>query len=212
MGFNQLHRAVQVSKLQHKLFPEVGLSDHVPLCRPDRALFQSPRQTTLEDGRDIEAPVEVLQKVEACVAATRDRSSRFDRLKMLPGNRPMYIFRVEGPRCCPYGHHHDGSNNFNVQVEGRDLLYHCNGSVCQNVRPLLKIGELSFTQAMMGGERGAVREGDTTVLDNLTKWFVDYWAFQGDAGGCKIVAQMYARCRRYVLPVLCWSPVVGSTG
>jgi hypothetical protein len=145
------------------------------------------------------APTQVLKKVEACVAATGDPSLQYDCLKMLLGNQPMYIFRVDGPRRCPYGHQHDGSNNFNVQVDGRDLLKHCNGSVCQDICPLLKSGELSFAESLMGGETHAVHESDPSVYGNLTKWFVDYWAFQGDAGGCKIAAQMYARCGRYVL-------------
>jgi hypothetical protein len=143
-----------------------------------------------------EALPEVLRKVEASVAATGDHSSRFDRPKVLPGSVSMYVFRVDGPRRCPYGHKHDGSNNFNVQVRETDLLYYSNGSHCQSIRRLLKIEELSYSESIMGGETGAVRAGDFTFLGNLTKDFVDCWALQQDLGGSKIVGQMYSRCGR----------------
>lgn len=123
-----------------------------------------------------EAPPEVLRKVEveASVAATGDHSSGFDRLKVLPGSVSVYVFCVDGPRRCPCGHEHDGSNNFNVQVRGRDLLYHCNGGHFQSIRPLVKIGKLSYSESMMGGETGAVRAEDLSVLGNMTKEFVDH--------------------------------------
>jgi hypothetical protein len=114
-------------------------------------------------------------EVKACVAATGDNASRFDRLKV-GVNGPMYVFRVDAPRRCPYGNHHDGSNNFSVLVRKRDLLYCCNSSECQGVRPLLKIGELTRSEAMIGGETRAFRADDVNAINGLHKSFADHWA------------------------------------
>ncbi|GAQ93590.1 hypothetical protein KFL_016840010 [Klebsormidium nitens] len=159
---------------------------------PQAVPFGPPRP--IEDPQRIPPPV-VLERVKACVAATGDDASCFDRLKM--GDRgPMYVFRVAGPRRCPYGNHHDGSNNFSVLVRKRDLLYFCNSSECQGVRPVLKIGELTCSEAMSGGETRAFSADDVCAINSLHKRFVDAWAFEGDVGGSKIVAEMYAGCGR----------------
>lgn len=136
-----------------------------------------------------------MERVKACVAATGDTASRFDRLKM-GDSGPIYVFRVAGPRRCPYGNHHDGHNNFSVLVRKRDLLYCCNSSECQGVRPLLKIGELTRSEAVTGGETQAFSADDVSAINFLHKRFVDAWAFVGDVGGSKIVAEMYASCGR----------------
>ncbi|GAQ92412.1 hypothetical protein KFL_010100016 [Klebsormidium nitens] len=73
----------------------------------------------IEDSQQI-PPAAVLERVKACVAATGDTAFRFDRLKT-GDNGPMYVFRVEGPRRCPKGNQHNGSNNFSVLVRGKDL-------------------------------------------------------------------------------------------
>ncbi|GAQ92595.1 hypothetical protein KFL_010650020 [Klebsormidium nitens] len=109
---------------------------------------------------------------------------------------PIYVFRVAGPRRCPYGNHHGGHNNFSVLVRKRDLLYCCNSSECQGVRPLLKIGELTRSEAVTGGETQAFSADDVSAINVLHKRFVDAWAFEGDVGGSKIVAEMYASCGR----------------
>ncbi|GAQ84945.1 hypothetical protein KFL_002130220 [Klebsormidium nitens] len=154
--------------------------------------FGPPRE--LEESQQT-PPAAVLERVKACVAATGDNTSRFDRLKVGVSG-PMYVFRVDGPRRCPYGNHHDGFNNFSVLVRKRNLLYCCNSSECQGVRPLLKIGELTRPEAMAGGETQAFRADHVTAINALHKSFVDHWAFEGDVGGSKIVAEMYASCGR----------------
>ncbi|GAQ91604.1 hypothetical protein KFL_008160040 [Klebsormidium nitens] len=156
------------------------------------AAFGPPRP--VEDPQQ-PPPAAILKRVKACVADTGDTASRFDRLKT-GVNGPMYVFRVDGPRRCPNGNHHDGSNNFSVLVRGRALLYCCNSSECEGVRPLRKIGELTRSEAMIGGEIRAFRADDASAIDALHKDFVDYWAFEGDVGGSKIAAAMYTSCGR----------------
>jgi hypothetical protein len=97
------------------------LNASLPFGRFNRALFPSTTPRILDNGKDpsITAPVDVLKKVEACVAATGDQSSRFDRLKMLPDNKTIYVFRVDGPRCCPYGHHHNGRTTLTSRWRGK---------------------------------------------------------------------------------------------
>ncbi|GAQ93160.1 hypothetical protein KFL_013310010 [Klebsormidium nitens] len=156
----------------------------------------------IEDPR-LTPPAAVLERVKACVAATGDTASWFDRLKM-GDSGPMYVFRVAAPRRCPYGNHHDGSNNFSVLVRKRDLLYCCNSSECQGVRPLLKIGELTRSEAMSGGETRAFGADDVSAINSLHKRFVDAWAFEGDVGGSKIVGEMYAGSGRLCFDGECW--------
>ncbi|GAQ92896.1 hypothetical protein KFL_011860025 [Klebsormidium nitens] len=86
------------------------------------------------------------------------------------------------------------SNNFSVLVRKKNLLYCCNSSECHGVRPLLKIGELTRSEAMSGGETRAFSADDVSAINSLHKRFVDAWAFEGDVGGIKIVAEMYASC------------------
>lgn len=62
---------------------------------------------------------------------------------------------------------------------------------------MLKIGELTRSEAMMGGELRAFHADDASAIDALHKSFVDHWAFEGDVGGSKIVAAMYASCGRW---------------
>ncbi|GAQ93204.1 hypothetical protein KFL_013580020 [Klebsormidium nitens] len=162
--------------------------------------FGPPRE--IEESQQT-PPAAVLERVKACVAATGDNASRFDRLKV-GVNGPMYVFRVDGPRRCPYGNHHDGANNFSVLMRKRNLLYCCNSSECQRVRPLLKIGELTRSEAMAGGETQAFCADDVTAINALHKSFVDHWAFEGDVGGSKIVAEMYASCGRLGFDGVCW--------
>jgi hypothetical protein len=138
-----------------------------------------------------------LERIKECVAATGDDASRFDLLKR-GENGLMYVFRVDGSRRCPYGNHHDGSNNFSVLVRGKDLLYCCNSSECMRIRPYPKIGELTRSEAMIGGATGAFHADDSSAISALDKRFVDFWATKGDVGGSKIVAKMYKRCGRWV--------------
>jgi hypothetical protein len=83
-------------------------------------------------------------------------------------------------------------------MRGKDLLYCCNSLECQGVCPYPKIGELTRSEAMIGGATGAFHADDSTAISALDKWFVDSWAFEGDIGGSKIVAKMYERCGRWV--------------
>ncbi|GAQ92370.1 hypothetical protein KFL_009960010, partial [Klebsormidium nitens] len=62
--------------------------------------------------------------------------------------------------------------------------------------PCQRFGELTRSEAMIGGELRAFRADDVSAIDNLHKGFVDNWAFEGDVGGSKIVAEMYASCGR----------------
>lgn len=180
--------------LKFAFFPSaLTLYSFMSCSESQAAPFGPPR--SVEDPQQ-PPPAAVLERVKACVADTGDTASRFDRLKTSVDG-PMYVFRVDGPRRCPYGNHHDGSNNFCVLVRKRALLYWCNSAECQGLRPLQKIGELTRSEAMIGGEVGAFRADDVSAISGLHKGFVDHWAFDGDVGGSKIAAAMYTSCGRW---------------
>lgn len=46
-----------------------------------------------------------------------------------------YCYRTRGPRTCYLGHHHRGSNNFNLLKRGRIVYYRCHGQDCSNKPP-----------------------------------------------------------------------------
>jgi hypothetical protein len=120
----------------------------------------------------------------------------------------MYLFRVNGPRVCPYGAHHSGSNNFFVLVRGSQLSYHCSSSECCDIHPKRNIGQLTPHETLLVGETAPVAAKDSTVYAPLTKPFVDYWAHKCDRGGSEIATKMYAQCNRWVVLLsnsLSWS-------
>jgi hypothetical protein len=153
-------------------------------------------EATVQDAA-LPPPPAVLKRVEECVAATGDSHSRFEKLKRL-GAANMYVFRVNGPRVCPYGAHHSGSNNFFVLVRGSELTYHCHSSECSAIQPKRSIGHLTPRESLLMGETAPVAAADSTVYTPLTKPFVDYWAHKGDMGGSEIATKMYAQCNRWV--------------
>ncbi|GAQ92546.1 Bacteriophage/plasmid primase P4-like protein [Klebsormidium nitens] len=109
---------------------------------------------------DKEPDIAVLERIKSCFAECGDSGSRFDKRK---GN--LYVFRVQGERTCPYGHHHQGSNNLSILVKGSSFYYHCNSSECQSIMPRKQIGDLSGVEEEA---RGSVRpvdvDGDEAVL------------------------------------------------
>jgi hypothetical protein len=58
-----------------------------------------------------------------------------------------YCYRTRGPRKCYLGHHHTGSNNFNLLKRGRNVYYCCHGQDCFE-KPPKKLGELSLKAAL----------------------------------------------------------------
>ncbi|GAQ79182.1 phage/plasmid primase-like protein [Klebsormidium nitens] len=134
----------------------------------------------------------VLQQIKSCLAACGDSTSRFDKRK---GN--LYVFRVQGERTCPYGHQHQGSNNFCVQVKGSRLEYVCNSPECTIIRPRKQIGVLSCAQGE-ASVKPVDADRDEAIYGCVTKELVDFWAFQGDKGGSRIFSYMCSFCKRIV--------------
>ncbi|GAQ91319.1 hypothetical protein KFL_007640060 [Klebsormidium nitens] len=171
--------------------PASAPSDRAPLVRFNPT---EDEEATVQDAA-LPPPPAVLKRVEECVAATGDSHSRFEKLKRL-GAADMYVFRVNGPRVCPYEAHHSGSNNFFVLVRGSELVYHCHSSECSGIQPKRGIGQLTPRETRLVGETAPVAAEDSTVYTPLTKSFVDYWAHKGDMGGSEIATKMYAQCNR----------------
>jgi hypothetical protein len=137
-----------------------------------------------------EPDAEVLQQIKSSLAACGDSNSRFDKRK---GN--LYVFRVTGERTCPYGHQHQGSNNFCVRVKGDSLEYVCNSPECARIRPRKQIGVATFARGEASVEP-VDADRDQTVYGCATMEFVDFWAFQADKGGSRIFSYMYSFCKR----------------
>lgn len=150
-----------------------------------------------DDESEDEAPDRVVSdRIRACLIVNGDSSSYLDRVKTDAEGR-LYVFRVTGPRTCPYGNRHSGSNNFAVLVRGQTLLYRCNSPECDGL-PLKEIGCLTFAESIAGGNNERVDLYDKSVYSTLTYRFMERSMASTDLGGAQVFSRMYQQCGRVV--------------
>jgi hypothetical protein len=80
-----------------------------------------------------------------------------------------YCYRTRGPRRCYLGHHHDGSNNFNMLKRGRNVWYRCHGEECSH-KPPKKLGELELKAALQDATTSPINHhDDMRVITQYTR-------------------------------------------
>lgn len=150
------------------------------------------------DSEDADEDVDgrIADRIRAALVLLGDSESYLDRVKDVPEGK-MYVFRVCGPRTCPYGSYHSGSNNFSVVLRGQTLLYCCNSSECEGLAPK-EIGTVDFADSVAGSNNSKVDPYDRGVYSVLTFRYMEANMLNTDLGGAQVFATMYRRCGRIV--------------
>jgi P4 family phage/plasmid primase-like protien len=138
----------------------------------------------------------VIQKIKKYLSASGDNSSMFMHTKIVNGEL-LYIFRTQGPRICPYGVQHHGSNNFSVIQRDNELFYRCHGTQCSSKMAQL-MSALPFEDMIKKATSMGVDPRDQTVYDGLDLKYTSQKFQEADRGGAELFAKMYAVSQRIV--------------
>jgi P4 family phage/plasmid primase-like protien len=79
----------------------------------------------------------------------------------------IFSFRVHGPRVCPYGIQHHGSNNFSIKILERNCFYYCHGSICTRLQKV-HIGRVSLAAYLERASPFPVSMHDSSVMSVMT--------------------------------------------
>lgn len=180
----------------------------LPPCPPwlIEELNRAPRQRIAITDEDVSVEhgicttenddASVIQKIKKYLSASGDNSSVFMHTKIVNGEL-LYIFRTQGPRVCPYGVQHHGSNNFSVIQRDNELLYRCHGSQCSSKMAQL-MSALPFEDMIKRATAMGVDPRDQTVYDGLDLKYTSQKFQEADRGGAELFAKMYALSQRIV--------------
>ncbi len=138
----------------------------------------------------------VLKRIKTSLAMTGDNESIYTHSIKLNGET-LYIFRVQGPRVCPYGVHHNGSNNFSVIQRDNDLLYRCHGTQCDSKIPKI-LTSVPFPEHIRNSVAYAVDAQDQSVYEGLDLRYTSQKFKEMDRGGAELFAKMYSTSQRIV--------------
>lgn len=172
---------------------------HVP--RSNRlAITNSDEQVSVAHGTYQQAEADdqgpVVHRIKSYLGMTGDTSSVYTHT-LRSGTDMLHVFRVQGPRVCPYGVAHRGSNNFSVIQRSGDLLYRCHGTECSGKVPKL-MSSLPFDEMIRNSVAFPVDARDQTVYDGLDLKYTSQKLKEADRGGAELFAKMYATSQRIV--------------
>ena len=165
-------------------------------CAPRQRLAITDEDVSVEHGMRNEDDLPVLPRIRQYLNMSGDNSSVFTHTKVVNGEL-LYIFRTQGPRVCPYGVTHEGSNNFSVIQRDRDLYYRCHGSECSSKVAKL-MSSLPFEDMIKQSTSLGVDPRDQTVYDNLDLKYTSQKFKEHDRGGAELFAKMYGFSQRIV--------------
>ena len=138
----------------------------------------------------------ILKRIKTSLAMTGDIDSIYTQSIKRDGNI-YYVFRVQGPRVCPYGVHHNGSNNFSVVQRGHDLLYRCHGTECSAKIPKI-MTSMPFPEHIRNATAFPVDPQDQSVYEGLDLKQTSQKFRESDRGGAELFAKMYSVSQRIV--------------
>ena len=138
----------------------------------------------------------VLKRIKTSLAMSGDIDSIYTHCLKRDGHL-LYVFRVQGPRVCPYGVQHNGSNNFSVMQRGSDLLYRCHGTECSAKIPKI-MTSVPFPEHIRNATAFSVDPQDQSVYEGLDLKYTSQKFKENDRGGAELFAKMYSVSQRIV--------------